>query len=455
MRGSASQWALGPVLWLTAAASLLCGHTTTATVTLKGIHRMLEWQGRTSRVDTAVAFDHAGVSVGLGLHPDLCTYLDANLFVAYKAKFAVLVDGVLTKRFTASRGAGTYRLWTPKSTLGFAPSLHPDDVDAASTAGSLGVVLTNSSGGQGAGGDNLSASTGGANWASSDSSVDSSSSASTSTVRVELVKDNEFYLDKQPAISMLIRMEANTGCIVSAPSAPPVPAGFSRCTRKTRPLRIEFLGDSTIAGWGANGCTDALFGSEYFTKAFPFTLCQAVGAQCHSIVRSGGMMRYTNYKYSDGFNAVLEDAWLRTLGSDRKENTWRPQSWVPDLVAISIGRNDFNRGEMSAASTSVQNGWGDSLGDFLNQLLQAYGPDTAVAVILGPWVQDDHTTQVLRALARFQGPLGSVLDLRAIPKDNLGGCIHHPDEGNSVRMTEVALPQLEEIARQVRAASSC
>jgi hypothetical protein len=135
-------------------------------------------------------------------------------------------------------------------------------------------------------------------------------------------------------------------------------------------------------------------------------------------------MRYTNYKYSDGFNAVLEDAWLRTLGSDRKENTWRPQSWVPDLVAISIGRNDFNRwgwsprcvcvrggegrgvrlqrlwgkvgasqplrtarfpwyappqthhpharGEMSAASTSVQNGWGDSLGDFLNQLLQAY-----------------------------------------------------------------------------------
>ncbi len=58
-----------------------------------------------------------------------------------------------------------------------------------------------------------------------------------------------------------------------------------------------------------------------------------------------------------------------------------------------------------------------------------YGPDTAVAVILGPWVQGDHTKQVLRALARFQGPLGSVLDLRAIPKDNLGGCIHHPDEG--------------------------
>ncbi len=137
------------------------------------------------------------------------------------------------QRFTASRGAGTYRLWSSKgvrgsgNTPGFAPTLHPDDADAASTAGSLGVVLTNSSSGQGAGGDSLGASTGSADWATSDSSVDSSSSASTSTVRVELVKDNEFYLDKQvgaPAVQRahwLLRAWWDGYVLQAGPGPPP------------------------------------------------------------------------------------------------------------------------------------------------------------------------------------------------------------------------------------------
>jgi hypothetical protein len=178
--------------------------------------------------------------------------------------------GLLLQRFRASRGAGTYRLWTPKgvrgsgNTPGFAPSLHPDDADAASTAGSLGVVLTNSSSGQGAGGDNLSASTGSADWATSDSSVDSSSSASTSTVRVELVKDNEFYLDKQvgaPAVQRahwLLRLWAWRDGYDSEVQAGPGPPLTTVC-RKQRKAPSGCAHDMWLGGgWE---CTLAAVGS--------------------------------------------------------------------------------------------------------------------------------------------------------------------------------------------------
>jgi lysophospholipase L1-like esterase len=117
--------------------------------------------------------------------------------------------------------------------------------------------------------------------------------------------------------------------------------------------RIEFVGDSESAGYGLE-CASAL---ESFTgatenerKGAPALIAEAFGAERSDVAYSGkGVSR--NYD-SDQTDTLL-DIYGRSLPDDAT-SSWSSASWVPDLVFIAAGTNDYaNPGARGAPDPAV------------------------------------------------------------------------------------------------------
>jgi lysophospholipase L1-like esterase len=112
---------------------------------------------------------------------------------------------------------------------------------------------------------------------------------------------------------------------------------------KTLGRRIEFIGDSITAGYGNEGkdqnekwCPATEDGS----KTYATMTAEALSADCSVIAVSGwGITR----GYGGETNCVVSSVWDLTL---IKEPTfkWEPKKWVPQLVVINLGTNDFAKG---------------------------------------------------------------------------------------------------------------
>ena len=129
-------------------------------------------------------------------------------------------------------------------------------------------------------------------------------------------------------IALYKRTEARVGEAVflgfegSASMMPPLPPS-------TR--RIEFVGDSITTGYGNEGPgVDCTFNpaqqNEYTTYA-------AIAAR-----RLGA--EHVNVAWSGKTIGEMTEYWERTLPA-RAESKWDHQSWVPQIVVLNIGTNDF------------------------------------------------------------------------------------------------------------------
>lgn len=106
--------------------------------------------------------------------------------------------------------------------------------------------------------------------------------------------------------------------------------------------RIEFLGDSATSGYGVE-CTDK---NESFSgatqnerKSFPAIVARTLGADHHNLSMAGkGLTRNYDPTEPDLYPPLYE----RTLPED-PTSTWSfGSSWVPDVVVIALGSNDFD-----------------------------------------------------------------------------------------------------------------
>ena len=110
--------------------------------------------------------------------------------------------------------------------------------------------------------------------------------------------------------------------------------------------KIEFIGGSNLLGFGTEAnvtsCdTPSIYSNTYLS--FGPVAARELGAQYHIIAMSGkGLLRNWGSPFlSTPSDRTFRTSYIRTVRSDHKSR-WNFKSWVPHVVVISFGNNDFS-----------------------------------------------------------------------------------------------------------------
>ena len=116
--------------------------------------------------------------------------------------------------------------------------------------------------------------------------------------------------------------------------------------------KIEFFGASDTAGFGVDGFPDPgtatcllhMVRYESCDEAYSARLAAALGAEAHVQAWAGkGLLRNADQLIPAAFGAPLPTYFNRTLATDGGAATaWDWGRWLPDVVVVSLGGNDFN-----------------------------------------------------------------------------------------------------------------
>jgi len=110
--------------------------------------------------------------------------------------------------------------------------------------------------------------------------------------------------------------------------------------------KIEFIGGSNLLGFGTEAnvtrCSNPAELSNTYLSFGP-TAARELGAQYHVVAMSGkGLVRnWRAPSLSTSSDRTFRAYYTRSLRNDPKSR-WRFNSWVPHVVVISFGNNDFS-----------------------------------------------------------------------------------------------------------------
>lgn len=139
------------------------------------------------------------------------------------------------------------------------------------------------------------------------------------------------------------------------------------------PRRLEFIGDSITAGYGAAAvvvpCEASIFTNDY-SVTYAHLLCESFGAECF-VTAFSGIGMYKSYPDPNPNNSLtMPERYHDTLAGVHGAFPWRPGGWVPDAVCINLGTNDFQPGrEDDPAFVSA---YADAYVGFVATLAESY-----------------------------------------------------------------------------------
>lgn len=155
--------------------------------------------------------------------------------------------------------------------------------------------------------------------------------------------------------------------------------------------KIEFIGNSFTAAEGNEATQaemqwEAKFPVTNIDKGFATIIARHFDAQYHTTCRSGiGMV----CNWQGKFNISMPHYFDRTL-MEREEPKWDFKKWIPDLVVICLGINDYSglkgkNGEVSEKNSEIfRNGYHD----FLKTVRKVYPDVPILAVAASPeWIR--------------------------------------------------------------------
>lgn len=147
--------------------------------------------------------------------------------------------------------------------------------------------------------------------------------------------------------------------------------------------RIEFIGDSGTAGYGAEGNFPCTFtaATENAAVAYPTQVGALLSAEVHSISFSGKGVVQNRDMVNDA-EKTLPVLWTRTLPNDENVLTYKPESWQPQVVVMTLGGNDFYVGILSQAEFVAK------VTAFISTLRKAY-PAAHIYLGVSPMLRDD------------------------------------------------------------------
>lgn len=221
-----------------------------------------------------------------------------------------------------------------------------------------------------------------------------------------------------------------------------------------RSRRIEFIGESTIDGFGVEGDRNTTCAGgapaqfDNVRKSVAAYSASALDAELHVTAYSGkGIARNTTPEDTATMPAVFG----RALPDPGTGTTWNTASWVPDVVVISLGGVDFDGG-VSTAPADFQSAYAA----FVASIRTSYGPTSRI--VLTVWSQLKDGGGDLNVRSAVSNAIDGVVASRAaagddkvtkyvFPEANANfdetGCYAHANAAHHQAMANLLVPYLK------------
>jgi len=212
--------------------------------------------------------------------------------------------------------------------------------------------------------------------------------------------------------------------------------------------KIEFIGDSITCGYGNAGpgptCSFSA-GTEDEYNAFGAIAARKLDAAHVGISYSGiGVYR----SYSGATQNQMPVRFDRTLAED-SASTW-DFSYIPDVVVINLGTNDFATGDPGQAYVDAMSGFVDKL--------RGHYPNAYIFLAVGSMLSDSYPQGEMH-LTKVKGYLQGIVSTRKAAGDaNVGfvdlgeqdatkdgiGCDYHPSIATHQKMADKLVTAIQQ-----------
>jgi lysophospholipase L1-like esterase len=168
--------------------------------------------------------------------------------------------------------------------------------------------------------------------------------------------------------------------------------------------RIEFIGDSITCGYGNEGTSQY---QSFTTKnenaylAYGSVTARTLDADQITVAWSGkGMIR----NYGGSTTEVLPDIYLRILPYNTTL-VWDPSQWIPQVVVINLGTNDFSTGVPDETTFTT------AYANFVKKIRSQYS-DAHIYCAVGPMLSGDNLTYARNYISTVVSQLQSAGDTK-------------------------------------------
>ncbi|HEY2408632.1 MAG TPA: SGNH/GDSL hydrolase family protein [Polyangiaceae bacterium] len=280
--------------------------------------------------------------------------------------------------------------------------------------------------------------------------------------------------DADHTIRVVKRTEANVGFSQFNGFEFGSPSNGGKILPKTDPptRKIEFIGDSITCGSGDEGkggsdpqCTQSLADvlatdgmgqpAENAAQSYGPLLAASLNAEYHLTAYSGiGLVQNYSNMYDartmpDLYDLLLpEETSTTTIPGESASAIWPVANWVPDVIVIALGTNDFGGGDgtqtFAIDSTFVNTTFPQKYESFIDTLHTDY-PNAVFAITSSPILADYPDLDLsLAAVVNYYGgadgaagPKVARCDFSHLPSGG-GGCTGHPTLAQQATMaTEI------------------
>jgi len=218
----------------------------------------------------------------------------------------------------------------------------------------------------------------------------------------------------------------------------------SATPKPIRTRRIELVGDSISAGYGSRGnaklhaqnvcpVSDATSGNKY---TYNWQIAEHFNADIVPIAWSGKGM----YQNCCDMGETMPAYYKQTLAGQAYINDWDFTRYVPDMLIINLGTNDFGHD----SGPTWEAGFSKTYTEFVLNATQLHykDPKMPVFVAQGPMNNSPQLWAALNvtiAAINAAGGNAVYLDLKGPPNDGCGG---HPGVLGHSAMSAMAIPQI-------------
>lgn len=211
--------------------------------------------------------------------------------------------------------------------------------------------------------------------------------------------------------------------------------------------KIEFIGNSITCGYGteSNDKTEEFkSGTENNYYSYAPVTARAFGAEYHIVAHSGqGVVR--NYGYEQPVSPyTMTDRYLQVF-DEQQTPRWDFSSWIPDLVVINLGTNDFSTTPHPEQAVFTQ-----GYNELIQTVRQHYGA-VPVFCIVGPMMDEPCYTYVKNMVDVNRSLLGDgniyfvgIPTYLMVPDEDLGAGFH-PNYAGQIKMAEHVVPVIASV----------
>lgn len=195
----------------------------------------------------------------------------------------------------------------------------------------------------------------------------------------------------------------------------------------TKRLKMEFIGDSITCGYGAEGKAPCHFSASTENNHYSYAAiaARALDAEYNIVSWSGkGMVR--NYGDKQLSPEPVPYFYDRTVANNPKL-TWNFTSYVPDIVVINLGTNDFSVAAGKPSEAQFSKGYNA----FLDRVKHNYGSKVKIFCMSGP-VKIPYTPQIVAARKDSTIKFADVQNV--LTKTTDWGCDGHPSVQGATKM---------------------